>query len=89
MIKNNSVLGLTSRLAPRPPAKYTVGLSVIEDKLIDGMGSVAYLNQVTVMAKGAPVITGTYFQTADSFDTDGYYDIEGGFAYYQNIYQQS
>ena len=89
MVRNNSISNLTSRLAAKPPKPYTVGLSIIEDKLIDGMGSVAYLSQTTVMVKGIPNIITTYFTAIDDADTNGYFDIENGYAYYEKIYQQS
>jgi hypothetical protein len=89
LIKNNSVLGLTSRLAPGPPTKYTVGLSIIDSNTIDGMGSVAYLNQVSIMVKGAPNILTSYFVQAAYPDPNGYYDTENGEEYYNYIYQQS
>ena len=50
-MRNNSVLGLTSRLAPKPAKPYTVGLNIIDDKTIDGAGSVYYLSQ-TVAGSG-------------------------------------
>ena len=89
MIRNNSISNLTSRLAAKPPKQYTVGLSIIEDPLIDGMGSVAYLSQTTVMVKGVPNIITTYFVSIDDADTNGYFDVENGYAYYEKIYQQS
>jgi len=39
---------------PKPSTPYTVGLNIIDDKTIDGVGSVNYLNQTTVMANGTP-----------------------------------
>jgi hypothetical protein len=89
LVRDNSISNLTSRLAAKPPVKYTVGLSIIEDNLINGMGSVAYLNQVSIMAKGAPNVIGTYFVQFDDADNNGYYDIENGYAYYEKQYQQS
>ena len=89
MIRDNSISNLVSRLAAKPPKPYTVGLSIIEDPLINGMGSVAYLSQTTVMVKGIPNIITTYFVSIDDADTNGYFDEEGGYAYYEKIYQQS
>ena len=53
------------------------------------MGSVAYLNQVSVMVKGNPNILTSYFVQASYPDPDGYYDTESGEEYYNYIYQQS
>ena len=88
-IRNKSILGIASRLSAKPPVKYTVGLSIITDNTIDGMGSVAYLNQVSIMAKGAPNVVGSYFVTADALDTNGYYEVQDGYGYFEKQYQQS
>jgi hypothetical protein len=86
---DNSILRLKSRLAPKLPTSYTVGLSIIDNNTINGMGSVAYLNQVSVMVKGNPNILTSYFVQASYPDPDGYYDTESGEEYYNYIYQQS
>lgn len=65
---------------------YLVGLNVIDNRVINGMDSVFYLNQTTIMANGAPVIVGTYFVYTEG--EPGYFvDFEDSLPYYENTYQ--
>ncbi len=84
-MRNNSVLGLTSRLAPKPAKPYTVGLNVLDDKAIDGVGGVYYLNQ-TVAGKGdGNQELKSYYTPLDDVAGNGYYDIENNFTYYETV----
>ena len=84
-MRNNSVLGLTSRLAPKPAKPYTVGLNVLDDKAIDGVGGLYYLSQ-TVACKGdGNQELKSYYTPLDDVAGNGYYDIENNFTYYETV----
>jgi hypothetical protein len=85
-LRNNSLLGLTSRLAPKPPKQYTVGLNIIDDKAIDGVGSVYYLGQSTSNGGNGNQAFTSYYSPFDSTG-NGYYNIENESSYYEIISQ--
>ncbi len=64
---------------------YLVGQSILDDALIDGVGSVFYLSQTTVSSTGTPNKTGIYFSPEDG--PTGYFDLEFGSPYYEVQYQ--
>ena len=84
-MRNNSVLGLASRLAPKPAKPYTVGLNIIDDKTIDGAGSVYYLSQTVAGSGDGNQEFRGYFTPLDDALGNGYYDIESDSTYYQVI----
>ena len=64
---------------------YLVGQNILDNKLIDGVGSVFYLSQTTVSSTGTPGALGTYFSPGDG--PTGYFETEDGSPYYQVQYQ--
>jgi len=77
-----SILDLYNKTQPKKPEPYTVGLSVIKNNLINGVGSVYYLAQSNASNGGTggqqvPLIS--YYAYVDGLD---YYDIESGSTYY-------
>ena len=83
--RNNGLLGLRSSLGPaRPASPYTVGLNIIDNKTIDGAGSIYYINQSSpAFSQGLPTIINTYYAQVNGLD---YYDIEGGQNYYETTF---
>lgn len=83
--RNTGLLGLRSSLGPaRPASPYTVGLNIIDNRTIDGVGSVAYINQSSpAFSQGASTILGTYYTQVNGLD---YYDVEDGQNYYETIF---
>jgi hypothetical protein len=84
-LRNNSVLGLTSRLAPKPAKPYTVGLNVLDDKAIDGVGGVYYLSQTVAGGGDGNQEFRSYYTPIDDVAGNGYYDIENNVTYYQIV----
>lgn len=85
-MRNNSVLGLASRLAPKPAKPYTVGLNIIDDKTVDGAGGVYYLSQMTSGRGNGNQELRSYYTPIDDALGNGYYDIEqDDSTYYQII----
>jgi len=77
-----SILDLYNKLPAKKPSSYTVGLSIIENNLINGMGSVNFLAQSNTSnggSGGKTVPTISYYAYVNGLD---YYDIEGGLTYY-------
>ena len=83
--RNTGLLGLKSSLGPaRPASPYTVGLSIISDRTIDGAGSVSYINQSSPsFSKGAATVVDSYYVQVDGND---YFDVEGGQYYYETTF---
>mgnify|MGYP000069584031 CR=1 FL=1 len=83
--RNTGLLGLKSSLGPaRPAAPYTVGLSIISDRTIDGAGSVSYINQSSPsFSRGAPTVVNSYYYPING---DDYYDVEGDQYYYETTF---
>jgi hypothetical protein len=84
-LRNNSVLGLTSRLAPKPAKPYTVGLNVLDDKAIDGVGGVYYLSQTVAGGGDGNQEFRSYYTPIDDVAGNGYYDVENNLTYYQTV----
>jgi hypothetical protein len=84
-LRNNSVLGLTSRLAPKPAKPYTVGLNILDDKTIDGVGGVYYLSQTVVGGGDGNQELRSYYTPTDDIAGNGYYRVENDSTYYQII----
>ena len=84
-MRNNSVLGLTSRLAPKPAKPYTVGLNVLDDKAIDGVGGVYYLSQTVAGGGDGNQEFRSYYTPIDDVAGNGYYDVENNLTYYQTV----
>ncbi len=84
-MRNNSVLGLTSRLAPKPAKPYTVGLNILDDKTIDGVGGVYYLSQTVAGGGDGNQEFRSYYTPIDDVAGNGYYDIENNFTYYEIV----
>ena len=84
-MRNNSVLGLASRLAPKPAKPYTVGLNIIDDKTIDGTGGVYYLNQMTAGSGNGNQELRSYYTPLDDVAGNGYYNVENGLTYYNVV----
>jgi hypothetical protein len=84
-LRNNSVLGLTSRLAPKPAKPYTVGLNILDDKTIDGVGGVYYLSQTVAGGGDGNQEFRSYYTPIDDVAGNGYYDIENNFTYYEIV----
>jgi hypothetical protein len=84
-LRNNSVLGLTSRLAPKPAKPYTVGLNVLDDKAIDGVGGVYYLSQTVTGGGDGNQEFRSYYTPIDDVAGNGYYDIENNLTYYEIV----
>jgi len=77
-----SILDLYKKTQPKKPEPYTVGLSIIGNNLINGMGSIYYLAQSNASnggTGGQPVPTISYYAYVNGLD---YYDVEGGSTYY-------
>jgi hypothetical protein len=86
-LRNNSVLGLTSRLTGKTPKPYTVGLNVIDDQTVANAGSVYFLNQMTSGRGNGNQEVADYY-TPNETSGNGYYDLEQfGSTYFQNIPQ--
>jgi hypothetical protein len=83
--RNTGLLGLKSGLGPaRPASPYTVGLSVISNKTIDGVGSVSYLNQSSPsFSRGAATVVNSYYAQVEGND---YFDVEGDQYYYETTF---
>ena len=84
-MRNNSVLGLTSRLAPKPAKPYTVGLNILDDKTIDGVGGVYYLSQTVAGGGDGNQEFRSYYTPIDDVAGNGYYDIENNLTYYEIV----
>jgi hypothetical protein len=84
-LRNNSILGLTSRLAPKPAKPYTVGLNVLDDKAIDGVGGVYYLSQTVAGGGDGNQEFRSYYTPIDDVAGNGYYDVENNLTYYQTV----
>ena len=85
--RNNGLLGLKSGLGPaRPASPYTVGLSIIDSKTINGAGGVYFLNQMTAGGGTGNQEFRSYYTPIDDISDKGYYDIEqDDSTYYQII----
>ena len=62
---------------------YTVGLNIVSDKIIDGMGSVYFYAQSNASnggSGGQTVPTISYYAYVNNLD---YYDVEDGLTYYE------
>ena len=83
--RNTGLLGLKSSLGPaRPAAPYTIGLSIISNRTIDGAGSVSYINQSSPsFSKGAATVVNSYYAQVDGND---YFDVEGDQYYYETTF---
>lgn len=84
-MRNNSVLGLTSRLAPKPAKPYTVGLNILDDKAIDGVGGVYYLSQTVAGGGDGNQEFRSYYTPIDNIAGNGYYRVENDSTYYQIV----
>ena len=84
-MRNNSLLGLTSRLSGKPPKPYTVGLNIIDNKTIDGTGGVYYLNQTVAGGGDGNQELRSYYTPLDDIAGNGYYNVENGLTYYNVV----
>lgn len=84
-MRNNSLLGLTSRLSGKPPKPYTVGLNIIDNKTIDGTGGVYYLSQTVAGGGDGNQELRSYYTPLDDIAGNGYYNVEDGFTYYNVV----
>jgi hypothetical protein len=84
-LRNNSLLGSTSRLSGKPSKPYTVGLSIIDDKTIDGAGGVYYLSQTVSGGGDGNQELKSYYTPLDDVAGKGYYNIENGSTYYNVV----
>jgi hypothetical protein len=83
--RNTGLLGLKCSLGPaRPASPYTVGLSIISDRTIDGVGSVSYINQSSPsFSGGSPTVVNSYYYPVNG---DDYYDVEGNQNYFETTF---
>ncbi len=84
-MRNNSLLGLTSRLSGKPAKPYTVGLNIIDDKTINGAGGVYYLNQTVAGGGDGNQEFRSYYTPLDDVAGKGYYNIENDSTYYNVV----
>lgn len=83
--RNQSLLSRQSSLGlQRPVLPYTVGLNIIDNRTIDGAGSISYINQSSPsFSKGAATVVNSYYAQVDGND---YFDVEGGQYYYETTF---
>ena len=83
--RNQGLLSRQSSLGPQRPAlPYTVGLNIIDNRTIDGAGSVSYINQSSPsFSKGAATVVDSYYAQVDGND---YFDVEGDQYYYETTF---
>ena len=82
MATPRSILDLYKKLSTKKPEPYTVGLSIIRNNLINGMGSVNFLAQSNASnggSGGRTVPTISYYAYVNGLD---YYNIQSGSTYY-------